>query len=210
TFFKECAAIAYVPPPTQQHGVLVRPRFIASTLLRRTAWEKVKGFPEHLRSGEDLVFMDRVEAAGFHFVHEPEANVHWELKPTLTSTFKRFVVYARNNIRAGLWRQWQARILGRYLFIVLVLLGTLLINPGWSWIALLIWLLMLSVRAVVSIRRNRFCYPASLWRNIRRAIFLMPLIAVLDAAAILGSLQWLFLDWVRWSRKTPVEASNGA
>jgi glycosyltransferase involved in cell wall biosynthesis len=210
TFFKECAAIAYVPPPTTRNGVLIRPRFIASTLMRRSAWEAVQGFPEGLRSGEDLVFMDRVEAAGFHFVHEPRAKVEWELKPTLVSTFQRFVVYARNNIRAGLWRQWQARILSRYLFIVLLLLGILLMNPGWSWIALLIWLLMLSARAVVSIRRNRFCYPASLWRNIRRAVFLMSLIAVLDAAAILGSLQWLFLDWVRWSRKTPVEASNGA
>jgi glycosyltransferase involved in cell wall biosynthesis len=210
TFFKECAAIAYVPPPTQQHGVLVRPRFIASTLLRRTAWEKVKGFPEHLRSGEDLVFMDRVEAAGFHFVHEPEANVHWELKPTLTSTFKRFVVYARNNIRAGLWKQWQSRILSRYVFILLLFLGALFVGSRWLWIPLLILLLMLGARAVVSIRRNRFCYPASLWRNLRRGILLMLLIAVLDTAAIVGSIQWLLLDWIPWSRKTPVEASNGA
>ena len=210
TFFKECAAIAYVPPPTTRNGVLVRPRFIASTLLRRAAWEKVQGFPEHLRSGEDLVFMDRVEAAGFRFVHEPQANVQWELKPTLLSTFKRFVLYARNNIRAGLWKQWQARILSRYVFILLLFLAFLFVNPRWVWIALLIWLVMLAARAVVSIRRNRFCYPASLRRNLRRAILLMSLIAVLDAAAILGSLQWLLLDWVRWSRKTPVEASNGA
>jgi glycosyltransferase involved in cell wall biosynthesis len=210
TFFKECAAIAYVPPPTRRDGVLARPRFIASTLLRRSAWEKVKGFPEHLRSAEDLLFMDRVEAAGFHFVHEPQANVHWELRPTLVSTFQRFVVYARNNIRAGLWRQWQATILSRYAFILLLFIGTLFVNPGWLWIPLLVWLLMLAVRALVSIRRNRFCYPASLWRNLRRGIFLMSLIAVLDAAAIVGSIQWLLLDCVRWSKKTPVEASNGA
>ena len=209
-FFKECAAIAYVPPPSTHNGVLVRPRFIASTLLRRSVWETVKGFPEHLRSGEDLVFMDRVEAAGFHFVHEPNANVHWELKPDLASTFKRFVVYARNNIRAGLWRQWQASILSRYIFIAVLFLFILFVNPRWLWIPGLIWLLMLAARAVVSIRRNRFCYPASVWRNLRRCVLLMTLIAVLDAAAILGSTQWLLLDWVRWSRKTPVEAGNGA
>src|SRR4030095_12201335 len=113
TFFKQCAAIAYVPPPALRAGAITRPRSIASTLLRRTAWEKVNGFPEHLRSGEDLVFMDRVEASGYHFVFEPGALVHWDLRPTFGSTFKRFLTYSRYNILAGLWRQWQATILTR-------------------------------------------------------------------------------------------------
>ena len=38
----------------------------------------------------------------------------------------------------------------------------------------------------------------------------MAILAVLDAAAIIGSVQWLLLDWVRWSRKATVEAGNGA
>src|SRR5688572_16403346 len=63
TFFKECAAIAYVPPPAPRDGIVARPRFIASTLLRRDAWAAVGGFPEDLRSAEDLVFMDRLEEA---------------------------------------------------------------------------------------------------------------------------------------------------
>ncbi len=109
TFFKECAAIAYVPPPAPRDGMLMRPRFIASTLLRREAWQAVNGFPEDLRSAEDLVFMDRVENAGYRFVFEPGAKVHWDLRPTLGATFKRFLVYSRNNIRAGLFRQWQRR-----------------------------------------------------------------------------------------------------
>ena len=45
TFFKQCAAIAYVPPPTPHDGVITRPRFIASTLLRREVWQAVNGFP---------------------------------------------------------------------------------------------------------------------------------------------------------------------
>src|SRR6185503_17622164 len=43
TFFKQCAAIAYVPPPTSHSGVVTRPRSIASTLLRRDAWRAVNG-----------------------------------------------------------------------------------------------------------------------------------------------------------------------
>lgn len=210
TFFKECAAIAYVPPPATRQGTIVRPRFIASTLLRRSAWQAVKGFPEDLRSGEDLVFMDRVEGAGYRFVHEPLAQVYWSLRPTLISTFKRFLVYSRNNIRAGLWRQWQATILTRYLLHLIVLIVALIIDPRWVWVPIALWLAVLAARAVVSIRRNRFCYPASPLRNLRRGVLVMSLLAVLDAAAIIGSIQWLLLDWFRWSRKATVEAGNGS
>jgi len=210
TFFKECAAISYVPPPTIRQGVVIRPRFIASTLLRRSAWDKVKGFPEELRSGEDLIFMDRVEAAGFKFVHEPSAHVQWDLRSNLASTFHRFVVYSRNNIRAGLWRQWQSSILTRYFILLIVLVIALVVDPRLFWIPLLLWLAMMLARSAVSIWRNRFCYPASSLRNIQRSIVVCSLLTALDAAAIIGSIQWLLLDWFRWSRKATVEAGDGA
>jgi glycosyltransferase involved in cell wall biosynthesis len=205
TFFKQCAAITYVPPPTLHDGVLARPRFIASTLLRRQAWQAVHGFPEDLRSAEDLVFMDRLENAGYRFVFEPRAQVHWELRPTLLATFKRFLVYSRNNIRAGLFRQWQASILTRYGVLAVLLLAALIIEPSWAWFPIAAWLFMLAARVVVSIRRNRVCYPASFLQNIARGAMVMSLLTVLDAAAIIGSIQWLLLDSFRWSRKTPVE-----
>ena len=43
----------------------MRPRFIASALMRRRVWETVGGFPEHLRSAEDLLFMNQVDEANF-------------------------------------------------------------------------------------------------------------------------------------------------
>ncbi|HET6854487.1 MAG TPA: glycosyltransferase [Pyrinomonadaceae bacterium] len=210
TFFKQCAAIAYVPPPSLHDGVLVRPRSIASTLLRREAWRAVNGFPEHLRSAEDLVFMDRVENAGYRSVFEPRAQVHWDLRPTLAATFKRFLVYSRNNIRAGLFRQWQSTILGRYGVLAVLFVAALIVEPSWVWFPIAAWLFMLAARAIVSIRRNRLCYPASFLQNVLRAAMVMCVLAVLDAAAIAGSIQWLLLDSFRWSRKTPVEAGNGA
>jgi glycosyltransferase involved in cell wall biosynthesis len=210
TFFKQCAAIAYVPPPAPRAGQLVRPRFIASTLLRREAWLAVNGFPEDLRSAEDLVFMDRVENAGYKYVFEPAAEVHWDLRSTLGATFKRFLVYSRNNIRAGLFRQWQATILIRYGVLAVLLAAALIVEPSWSWAPFAAWLFMLAARAAVSIRRNRVCYPASFLHNLARGVLVMSLLAVLDAAAIIGSIQWLLLDSFRWSRKAPVEAGNGA
>jgi glycosyltransferase involved in cell wall biosynthesis len=210
TFFKECAAIAYVPPPSLRDGLMARPRFIASTLLRRAAWAKVRGFPEDLRSAEDLIFMDRLEAAGYKAVFEPRAQVHWDLRPTLSTTFKRFLVYSRNNIRAGLWRQWQATILFRYAVLFVLFVLALLVDPWLVLVPVVAWLFMLAARAVVSIRRNRHCYPASVTRNLSRALLLMPLLAALDLAAISGSIQWLLFDAFRTTRKTAVEAGNGA
>jgi glycosyltransferase involved in cell wall biosynthesis len=210
TFFKQCAAIAYVPPPAPRDGLLTRPRFIASTLLRRSAWQAVNGFPEDLRSAEDLIFMDRVEQAGYRYVFAPRALVSWDLRPTLGATFKRFLVYSRNNIRAGLFRQWQATILLRYGVLALLVIAALIVEPAWVWFPIAAWLLMLVARAVVSIRRNQVCYPASFLQNLMRGAMVMSLLAVLDAAAIIGSIQWLLLDCFRWSRKAPVEAGNGA
>ncbi len=210
TFFKQCAAIAYVPPPSSQNGLVVRPRSIASTLLRREAWQAVNGFPEDLRSAEDLVFMDRVENAGYRSVFEPRAQVYWDLRPTLAATFKRFLVYSRNNIRAGLFRQWQATILIRYGVLAVLFVAALIVEPSWVWFPIAAWLLMLAARAAVSIRRNRVCYPASFLQNVARGAMVMSVLAVLDAAAIIGSIQWLLLDSFRWSRKAPVEAGNGA
>lgn len=211
TLFKECAAIAYVSPPAvTSDGTVSRPRSVVSTLLRREAWAAVDGFPEHLRSGEDLLFMDRLEAAGYRAVFEPRAQVHWNLRPTLGATFKRFLVYSRNNIRAGLWRQWQAAILSRYAVLLILFVIALLIDARWVWFVLGAWLLMLAARAAVSIRRNRHCYPASLLHNLVRGSLIMSLLAVLDAAAIIGSIQWLLLDAFRSHRKAPVEAGDGA
>ena len=210
TFFKECAAIAYVPPPSLRDGIVSRPRFIASTLLRREAWAKVNGFPEDLRSAEDLLFMDRLEEAGYKAVFEPRAQVHWNLRPTLGTTFTRFLVYSRNNIRAGLWRQWQATILFRYAVLLVLFVLALLVDPWLVLVPVVAWLFMLAARAAVSIMRNRQCYPASIVHNLVRAVTIMALLAALDLAAIIGSIQWLLLDSFRATRKATVEAGNGA
>jgi hypothetical protein len=94
--------------------------------------------------------------------------------------------------------------------LAVLLIAALIIEPSWAWFPVAAWLLMLVARAAVSIRRNRSCYPASLLHNLLRGAMVMSLLAVLDAAAILGSIQWLLLDSFRWGRKTPVEVGNGA
>lgn len=204
SFFKECAAIAYVPPAFETDAGFVRPRSIVSALMRRQAWEAVGGFPENLRSAEDLLFMNKVEQAGFRTVRAPQAVVYWTIQPGLGSTFRRFSVYARNNIRAGLWRQWQAAIFQRYGVVVLIALPAIFLGVKWLIVPLLLWLALLFARAARALRQNRRSYPAGIFRNSGRLLLIVPIIATLDAAAFAGTIKWFFGDQLRLASRKHV------
>ena len=197
SFFKECAAIAYVAPPMQVDGRPLRPRFIASALMRRSVWEKVGGFPEHLRSAEDLLFMDNVEYANYEIARSAAALVHWQMQPTLWRTFRRFAIYARHNIRAGLWRQWQAAIFQCYALIAIVAVPAIFLGPKWLFLPLLLWLALLMARAIKALVQNRHSYPAGILRSSLRLLLIVPIIATLDAAAFTGTITWLLRDRLR-------------
>ena len=198
TLFRECAAIAFVPPPTDVDGHKMRTRSIASALMRKSVWQEAGGFPEDLRSAEDLLFMDKIEAAGFKLAYAPEAKVRWSIQPTLGKTFSRFVSYSRSNIRAGLWSQWQGTIFRRYGLLLLLAIVALFLSRPWRSVGLsfvvVLWLVMLLARSVVAIKRNSECYPAGLGRNLSRLTLLAPILAIIDLAAMVGAFQWLLSD----------------
>lgn len=197
TFFRECAVITYLPPPTEIEGRVITARSIASALMRRKVWETVGGFPEDLRSAEDLIFMQRVTERGFREARAPQAVVYWSIQPTVWRTFKRFVVYARNNIRAGLWREWQRAIFQRYAVLALLCVPTFFVGTRWLLTVLACWLLLLIARAAKAIRKYRFAAPASLARNVARILVMVPILATIDLAAFVGSIHWLLADKVR-------------
>ena len=202
TLFKECAAIAYVPPPTTAGGEAIRARSIVSALMRKSVWAAVGGFPEDLRSAEDLLFLNKIDASGFCIANAPQAVVHWDIQSGFWKTFKRFVTYSRNNIRAGLWRSWQARIYLRYGLLLLLAVATLFAGVTWLLLPASLFVLMLLARAAVSIARNSQSHPASLSRNLLRLIILVPLLATIDLATIAGGLQWLLKDRTFFDSKT--------
>lgn len=201
TLFKRCSVMAYVPPPVEIEGRLVRSRSVVSLLMKRRVWQSVGGFPEDLRSAEDLLFMNKIEQANFRIVNEPDALVHWQVQSTPWLTFKRFVVYARNNMRAGLWRQWQAAIFTRYGALLISALPVFWFGSAWLLLTLLLWIAMLVTRGAVAIGRNRVCYPAGIVANAVRLLVLVPVIAMLDAATIIGTLQWAVRDLNRQDTK---------
>jgi glycosyltransferase involved in cell wall biosynthesis len=194
SFFAECAAIAYVPPPFESDGGTVRPRSIVSALMRRQAWETVGGFPEHLRSAEDLLFMNQVEQSGFTSARTSRAKVYWHIQPNFWRTFKRFAEYSRNNIRAGLFSEWQQTIFLYYALIAATTLSAAFLGLRGLIIPPAVWLLLLLARAAKSLYQNRKAYPAGFLRNLARLVLLVPIIATLDAAAVIGSVNWLLRD----------------
>jgi glycosyltransferase involved in cell wall biosynthesis len=201
SFYKECAAIAYVPPAASSAEGPVRPRSIVSALMRRRVWEAVGGFPEHLRSAEDLLFMNKIEQSGFRIARAPQAIVYWSIQPGLWSTFRRFSVYARNNIRAGLWRQWQAAIFRRYALIGIAALPAIFVGAKWLLVPAVLWLGLMIARAARALVQNRSSYPAGVFRNILRLLLIVPIIATLDAAALTGTIIWFFGDKLRLGSK---------
>jgi glycosyltransferase involved in cell wall biosynthesis len=208
-FFKECAAIAYVPPPFESDGEFVRPRSIVSALMRRKVWETAGGFPEHLRSAEDLLFMRRVEQAKFHITRTSGAIVYWNIQPNLWRTFRRFVAYSRNNIRAGLFAEWQGPIFIYYALLAASTFTAFVFGPRALFVPPILWLLFLIARATKALRRNRKSYPASYARNFARLFLLVPIIATLDAAAFIGSINWLLGDRLRLTGSRREDDSRG-
>ena len=194
SLFKLCAVMAYVAPPYEVEGRLIRPSSVASALMKRSVWKQVGGFPENLRSAEDLLFMRKIEGAGFRIARAPEALVHWQVEATAWRTFKRFIRYARNNMRAGLWSEWQAPLFRRYGWLFLSALPAVILGVKWLLVPLILWLALLSARALVVLKRNRVRYPGSVIENVLRFTVLTPLIAVLDLATIIGTLQWAASD----------------
>lgn len=184
TFFTRCAATAYVKPPTIERGHRFRGPAIPSSLLKRSLWVELGGFPEHLRSGEDLLFIDRVmRSAPYAFA--PEASVTWELAPTWVKTFRRFRTYSKSNIEAGMFRNWHLSVLSRYGVIAasgLVGYGALL-PLG----LLAVFLLTRGGLAVWRYRRELACSPLGL---LGRCVGTVGVLVAVDLGLVLGTVDW--------------------
>ncbi len=186
TYFTECAAITYVPA-----GRLTQA--IPSCLLRHSAWVKAGGFREDLRSSEDLLFFRSLDAAGVRTTNSQDAVVVWELCPTLAGTFRRFVVYSRNGVKAGLGREWQYNVTRMYVVMLISLLGAVWFSP-----LLLVPPTILLLRAEKRIRGwYRAQCPQRMWRemlNPRRILTVAYINVVIDIATFCGMWQWLVHD----------------
>lgn len=167
----ECALGATTLPDVQD----INPaRFLPSSrsvLFRRGAWERVGGYPEWLDYCEDLVFDFALRRAGCRFAFEPRALVWFRPRPSLSSFFRQYFLYARGDGKADLWRRRHAM---RYAAYGLALAAFV----RWRWLVPFVL-----VGAVAYCRRP----VQRLQSHTVRGIALVPLIRLVgDVAKMLG------------------------
>jgi hypothetical protein len=186
TFFRQCAAIAYVP---QKDRTGTRGIFIASALVRRDAFARVGGFPPY-RAAEDEIFFDMAGHLKLAITFAPRAMVYWTIAGSFQGTFARFASYSYHNLLAGWGHRWHLGIARLYAILTLMLVAG--IGAGWHpWI----WLLLpafFAARAVKAAWLKRRSYTFVTLQPAR--IFLTALLLlVIDAATLAGFLRWVVM-----------------
>lgn len=182
--FRRCAAIAYVP---RLDPAGVRGPSIAASMVRRTAFLRVGGFPPH-RAAEDLVFLDRLRKANTVFTVAPHAIVHWQLAGSPAATFRRFALYSKHNLIAGWERHWHWGVARLYaaLFMAFALAVPV---TGAVWALALVPAFFLA-RAGRAAWTKRACLPFRTLHPLR-IVGAAGVLAILDVATLAGFLAWL-------------------
>jgi len=192
TFFKKCNSAAYVP--ARDKRTKVRGQFIASCLIKKEVFSQAGLFREDLRSAEDLLFVRKMNEAGFVSTFMPSALVYWNISPDAAGTFRRFRLYARYNIKAGLSGKWQVPVLRTYTILLLLIIAGSLYGPLFYWAALLLMYARVIKRILCNGMYGRLF-------DIRFQMVLFLAIQVIDAATLAGSIDWLLIDKLRWRGK---------
>ena len=206
SFFRECLALAFVPPARMLPGGPFRGPTTASLLLRRKVWDALGGFAEELRACEDLLFFDRLAVGTWAASYAPDALVEWNLPGNFRDTFRRFRQYSRHTLKAGLGRRWQLAIARMYSAAALLVVLTLFHHVAWVGLIPLglAWRVHRSIRA----RRPwlKLAHPVGLPTYLLVAVLLL----WIDLAAFAGCLQYLLWgDWTRKMQPTRLDSSLG-
>jgi glycosyltransferase involved in cell wall biosynthesis len=101
-----------------------------SVAFRKSAWEKVGGYPEWLDYCEDLIFDLRLRLCKFSFGFAPTAIAHFRPRGSLHSFWKQYFLYARGDGKADLWRKrHMIRYLTYFIAAPLILLLGIFVHP---------------------------------------------------------------------------------
>lgn len=182
--FEKCAAISYVPALRENS---VRSNSVASMLLKKKVWEQVEGFPD-LRAAEDLMFMEKAQKLGFIADQATNAQVFWQLRPNLTSTFQKFTLYSKHNVLAGRAWDWHYGIVKQYLVVLPFLFLAIFHTPYWG-LGVLLWLMARTGKRIFS---HRYEFGITTLLNPVTFIGVMILIITIDTATFRGWLQAYF------------------
>ncbi len=186
TYFRECLALAFVPPAVPVEGLPYRGPSTASMMIRRDVWESVGRFPEHLRACEDLIFFDRLASAKVEAVVAPEVPVGWSIPAGFRGAFRRFRLYSRHTLAAGLGHTWQLAVARMYLATAIVAALAAVHHRAWF----LVLVVAAGARVHRTVRRRMSWLPLRRRVGPHTYLFVGVLLLWLDAAAIMGCVDY--------------------
>lgn len=179
SIFEKCLAsyTCTMPDKLDVNNFLPSSRSIA---FRKTAWGKVKGYPENLNTCEDLVFARNMKRAGLKFVTQKNALVYWPQRKNIFQAAKQFYNYALGDGQAGYIRFNTYFLYARYMLGILLAVYFLL---SINYYLLTIILVLLFLYISWSIQKN--------YRYVKngKALFYLPLLQFTsDIAVISGTI----------------------
>ncbi len=175
TVFQKClAAYTCVMPDKLTDDFLPSSRSIA---FRKSSWQKVQGYPEHLDYCEDLVLARNMKNAGLNFFLEKKAIVTWPQKKTLLAAAKQFFSYARGDGQAFYIRPQTPFLFGRYLVGLIMLFAGFFYPSVWmylcaAFVAYVFWAIIKNYRYVQNIQ----------------ALYILPLLQFFSDVAVLSGM----------------------
>lgn len=199
SLFTECVSTALFPAVPRPVGVRVMSYSVASMLIRRSVWERVGGFVEGLRTGEDVIFVRRIGEGGFKVGVAPGAVVHWQIPRTLAGTIHRLTNYSHHSLEAGLGHTWHHRVFFYYT-VVLLLVGLGLLQSRW-WLAILFMLFALRVFKTILVNEKEKRGLCAF--TIPRLVLVGGILLAADLATLWGTLRWLRTWLGAWSSGKP-------
>jgi glycosyltransferase involved in cell wall biosynthesis len=119
--FERCLATytSVMPDKIDSNNFLPSSRSVA---FRKSAWKKVKGYPENLSTCEDLIFDKKLKDAGYNFKFEQDAFVFWPQRKNLWQAVKQFFAYARGDGLARYFRATTPYLFARYIFAIYLIM----------------------------------------------------------------------------------------
>lgn len=177
---QRAAALAYVPArrPTPDGGMW-RGFCLPSSLVRLDLARAIGGFPAELRSGEDLVFFQRLQNRA-RIAYAPDAVVRWTHASDSRAVWRRFRTYAEHSFRAGLMGDWFAVVSRRYLWVAALSGPALPIGVAG----------LLLARAAVSLRRKPEFADTSLPSRALQLVEVASYLGLIDAASAAAWWHW--------------------
>lgn len=183
SYFRRCAAVAYVPPRTSRG---MRGPSTASLAVSRGALDAVGGFPPY-RAAEDLAFFEKVRER-LVAREAPEAVARWEIARTLAGTFRRFSAYSYHNLAAGRGSHWHLGVGRLYVALSAACVACLLLGVAPLALALVPVFFVGRALKAAWVKRNSFDFPTLRMVHVLGAAGVL---ATIDAATALGTLKWI-------------------